>query len=124
MRQSRFNRILIVEPDLTGRKFLERFCQKTAVRVKAVMSAETALATHPYSYDCMFIECRLPGMDGLQLAMELRAGAADPGIVPFLVGMTGDFPQYDREKCLADGMDDFLEKPILQDDLKRVLGLS
>ena len=121
----RFDSYLIVEPHGVGRRLLELFCQKTANRVKAVTNGEAALALSaaPYSYDCMIIECRLPGMDGLEVSEALRTGAAYPSLVPFLVGMTADLHRYDREQCLAAGMDDFLEKPFGLDDLKCVLGL-
>ncbi len=60
-------------------------------------------------------------MDGLELAEELCAGAAYAGEVPYLVGMTADLHHYNREQCLAAGMNEFLSKPITQDKLRPVL---
>ena len=118
-----FESYLIVEPDRVGRRCLDLFCHKTAKRVKAVTSAEQALAVPPFSFDCMLIEMRLPGITGLELAAEIRATAATTRFIPFLVGITADLHRYKREHCLAAGMDAFFEKPIDWAELKRVLGI-
>lgn len=118
----RFKSVLIVDPDHTGRRLLEKYCaRKSALKVKSVRSAEEALCVRPYTFTCMWIECRLPGIDGLELALALRSGAGSPSIVPFLVGMSADLHRYNEEKCLRAGMNDFVEKPITREELERVM---
>jgi len=55
-------------------------------------------------------------MDGLTAAREICRTQAR-GKRPWLLAMTANALEGDREKCLAAGMDDYISKPVRTTDL-------
>jgi len=73
-------------------------------------------------YDLLFLDCRMPGLDGHAVARAHRQNeAAQPGRRLPIVALTANAVAGDREQCLAAGMDDYLTKPLSGDALDRVL---
>jgi CheY-like chemotaxis protein len=62
------------------------------------------------------MDVAMPGMDGMEATRKLRA--MNPGPTrPWIVALTANAMQGDRELCLAAGMDDYIRKPIKLSDL-------
>ena len=68
-----------------------------------------AIAREPV--DVLFLDMQMPVMDGLTCATRLCA-EYPPATRPWIVAMTANALEGDREKCLAAGMDDYISKPI------------
>ncbi|MCX6462462.1 MAG: response regulator [Pseudonocardiales bacterium] len=75
-----------------------------------------AVAARPY--DAVLLDVQMPEVDGLEVARRIRAGT---GPRPWLVAVTANAMDGDREMCLAAGMDDYLAKPIRLAGLAEVL---
>ena len=71
-------------------------------------------------YDILFMDCRMPVMDGYKATAEIRR-REDLGPHRIIVAMTANAMQEDRERCLQAGMDDYIPKPINRAELVRVL---
>ncbi|MGH8993963.1 MAG: response regulator [Acidimicrobiia bacterium] len=56
-------------------------------------------------------------MDGLEATRRIRAR----GNGPYIVAVTADAMQGDREMCLEAGVDDYIAKPIRMDELTQAL---
>jgi CheY-like chemotaxis protein len=70
----------------------------------------------------ILLDIGLPGMDGYQVARELRARREFDSSV--LVALTGYGQEQDRLRSRDAGFDEHLVKPASVDDLKRVLGMT
>ena len=73
-------------------------------------------------YDMIFMDCHMPVMDGYTATRELRLLEAVQGIDrQIVVALTANALEGEREKCLAVGMDDYLSKPLITEQLVSVL---
>ncbi len=74
------------------------------------------------SYDIVFMDVQMPVMDGYQTTRAIRGGktkAANPDVP--IIAMTAHAMKGDREKCLQEGMDDYISKPISPQELSKTL---
>jgi CheY-like chemotaxis protein len=76
-----------------------------------------------FRYDVVLMDCQMPEMDGYAATREIRrlqALSASPrGVV--VIALTANTLEGDRGRCLEAGMNDFLGKPIRQQDLLAML---
>jgi len=115
--------ILIVEDNDINRQVLTSMLQRYGCEVSAAENGKIAfeLATAG-RYDLILMDCQMPVRDGFETTQSIRqweqheAQPHTPIIACTAYSMTGD-----REKCLAAGMDDYIPKPIRQDELDRIL---
>lgn len=70
--------------------------------------------------DLVLLDISLPGMDGLEVLREVRADASLRSLP--VIALTAHAMAGDRERFLSAGFDDYITKPILDDEhLLRVI---
>jgi CheY-like chemotaxis protein len=69
-------------------------------------------------YDVILMDMQMPQMDGLEATRQIKARN---GASPFIIAMTANALQQDKDKCFEAGMDDYLSKPVILDDLVELL---
>ena len=72
-------------------------------------------------FDMILVDLRMPGMDGLEAIRHIRARNDAKGALPIIV-VTADTALDLRERCLADGADEVLFKPVAMDSLFDAIG--
>jgi CheY-like chemotaxis protein len=115
-------RVLLVDDNtvnlLLTRKMLESFgCQVRA----AVSGADGLQRLQVESFDVVFMDIRMPGMDGIETTRVWRAHEASGGNRMPIVALTANAMVGDRQACLAAGMDDYLAKPVTLEALRRMV---
>ena len=102
---------LVVDDTPLNLKLLGALLTANGFQVQTATSAEAALEllrTKPFGI--LFLDIRLPGMDGLALARLLRADPAYKRLV--IVAVTASAMKADEASALAAGCDAFVTKPI------------
>jgi FixJ family two-component response regulator len=106
--------VCLVDDDAAVRRGLQRLLRASGFQVVAFADAQQYLdsATVP-DCNCLILDVRMPGIDGLQLQEKLRDHRCAAPIV-FLTGH-GDIPM--SVQALKAGAADFLTKPVDEADL-------
>ena len=86
----------------------------------AVNGKEALDAALKGGLDLIFMDVQMPVMDGLEATRQIVAQIPIEKR-PLIIAMTANAMQSDRENCLRAGMDTFISKPFLMEELRRVL---
>ncbi len=114
-------RILLAEDNSVNQKVALLLLERLGYRADLAANGLEALAAlRRQPYDLVLMDVQMPEMDGLEAARRIRA-EWPPDARPRIIAMTANALRGDREACLEAGMDDYLSKPILLDDLRQVL---
>ncbi|MCE7066623.1 two-component regulator propeller domain-containing protein [Dyadobacter sp. CY326] len=70
------------------------------------------------SYDIILMDIQMPYMDGLEATRLIKKESAE---LPYIIAMTANAMQEDRERCVAAGMDDYISKPLKPEQLMDLL---
>ena len=73
------------------------------------------------SYDLIFMDCQMPGMDGFETTAAIRDRETSTNTHSIVVALTANAMASDRKRCLDSGMDDYLPKPVSINSLEACL---
>jgi signal transduction histidine kinase/CheY-like chemotaxis protein/HPt (histidine-containing phosphotransfer) domain-containing protein len=104
-------RILLAEDNLTNQRLalhlLARMGYRADIAANGLEAVESLKRQH---YDVVLMDVQMPEMDGLEATRHIRS--MKTGSAPYIIAMTANAMQEDREICLRAGMDDYVSKPI------------
>ena len=109
--------MLLADDNLINLKVAVAILSNAGYRVDTVSNgaaAVRAVATH--SYDTILMDCNMPEMNGYEATAAIRSQEG-PGPHTPIIAMTAGARWEDRTRCLAEGMDGYLAKPISKDSL-------
>ncbi len=112
--------VLVVEDNIINQKISKIMLEQIGCNVDIANCAKDAIEKMKKNYDLVFMDIGLPDMDGFEAVMHIRRGELPGHRVP-IVAMTAHVFAHDRERCFDVGMDEVMAKPIMRDDLVRVL---
>ena len=114
-------RILLAEDNPINQKVGTRLLEKLGYHPDVASNGQEALdAVQRQDYDIILMDMQMPVMDGLE-ASRTVVQEYPAETRPFIVAMTANVLESDREACKNAGMDDFLGKPVLLSDLHKLL---
>jgi PAS domain S-box-containing protein len=112
------DRLLLAEDNIVNQKVTLALLHKLGFRADvAADGLEVLAAVERQPYDVILMDVQMPKMDGLEAARRLGQTHTDSAPRPWIIAVTANAMQGDREQCLAAGMDDYISKPINSADL-------
>ncbi len=110
-------RVLVVDDVDLNRELAALLLTQRGHLVESAADGEEALARcEAIRFDVIFMDVRMPGMDGLEAARRIRAGNGASRRTPILALSAGVRPEQ-AAACLAAGMDGCVGKPISEEQL-------
>ena len=111
-------RVLVVDDNQVNREVIAEMLRRLGHDVTTAADGEQALATlTANSFDAVFMDVQLPGIDGLEVTRRFRTMArATP-----VIALTAHTGRADRDRCLAAGMSAVLTKPVVALQLEAAL---
>lgn len=105
--------ILVVDDTDMNLTVVEGLLSKTEIKIDTASSGFEALAlTKKIRYDLIFMDQRMPQMDGTQALNEIRAQSDGMNINTPVICLTADAVSGARAKYLEEGFTDYLSKPV------------
>ena len=115
-------RILLAEDLLVNQKLAMRLLGQMGYRADVASNGLEAIESlERQPYDAILMDVQMPEMDGLEATRQIRKKKELHQ--PFIIAMTANAMQGDKEMCLEAGMDFYISKPIRVPELVSALGL-
>lgn len=113
-------KVLIVDDQTVNQLVVSKVLEHQKIQCVSVDSGEKALKLLNDTYfDIIFMDCQMPEMDGYECTKLIRK--KEDIKQPYIVAMTANALEGDREKCIESGMDNYISKPLNFDDLIRLI---
>ena len=110
-------RILVVDDNEINRKLSTILLHQWGIAVDVAADGVAAVeACGGQHYDLILMDVHMPVMDGIEATRRIRM-LQEGGKVTPVVALTANALSGDRERYLAAGMDDYLEKPLTEEAL-------
>jgi two-component system sensor histidine kinase EvgS len=108
-----------------ARRALQQRLESWGHRVSLATQGAEALSMwqqNPDCYDVIITDCTMPEMDGYELAQQIRHTEQLNGHPPVpIFGLTAMSGAEAAERCIAAGMNEYLEKPLTAEKLQTLL---
>ncbi|MEQ8767312.1 MAG: ATP-binding protein [Planctomycetota bacterium] len=118
--------VLLAEDNIVNQKLATRLLDRDGHSVTIVNNGQEALdlLEERDEFDVILMDVSMPILDGIDATREIRRREALEISRQYIIALTANAMQGDRERCLDAGMDDYLAKPVrasaLQEALSRV----
>ncbi|MEZ4649095.1 MAG: ATP-binding protein [Candidatus Eisenbacteria bacterium] len=106
-------RVLVVDDNIVNQKIARKLLERAGCDVLLASSGREALSilSGPCQVDAVFMDCRMPEMDGYQTTQIIRQGGPEIRDLP-VIALTASALESDAAACFDAGMDAFLPKPV------------
>jgi len=113
--------ILIAEDNEVNASVIYSHLTDLGHNVDIATDGNTALyAMHKHPYDLVFMDISMPNMDGLETTRQWRKLEKKNSHLP-IIAITAKATEEDRKHCFSVGMDDFMAKPVQENQLIAII---
>ncbi|ALG66910.1 PAS domain S-box protein [Beggiatoa leptomitoformis] len=118
-------RLLLAEDNIINQEVALSMLSQFGCQVHIVNNGHEALqALEKETVDLILMDCHMPVMDGFEASLRIRERERRLGLPPVpIIALTANAMQGDRERCLSAGMNDYLSKPVMFQQLQDMLNV-
>jgi CheY-like chemotaxis protein/HPt (histidine-containing phosphotransfer) domain-containing protein len=113
--------ILIAEDNKINQKLAVNIIETLGYHPDTVENGlEVISSVQKKKYDMIFMDIQMPELDGFETTRHLHR-TFEPSQRPVIIAMTAFAMEGDKEKCIEAGMDDYISKPIIIEEIVNVI---
>jgi CheY-like chemotaxis protein len=112
--------ILVVDDEPLNRALLTELLSTVGFDAIEADSAQAALHLLKNHFDAVITDIRMPGYDGNTFCRQLRSSPATENLV--VIATSASVFADDQRLALESGSNDFLPKPVMEEELFEILG--
>lgn len=117
-------KILVVDDDVLNRRLMKVLLTHEGYQVDLASNGLEAFdAIRFQKFDIVFMDLRMPVMDGLEASRRIRKWE-DGGQHTFIVGLTASYLPEEGQRMFDAGIDNYISKPFQMEHIKRMLSYS
>lgn len=114
-------RILVAEDNETNQMLIKRVLEKLGYKPVIVSNGIEALHhIETKGTDVFFLDIQMPELSGIETA-KILTQHTDQSIRPYIIAMTANASQEDKEDCLASGINEYVSKPFRKEEIADLL---
>ena len=114
-------RILVAEDNAVNQKLMLRMLRNIGYEADMASNGLEVLdAVRRRRYDVVFMDVHMPELDGISATRQVRE-SLPPSEQPRIIAMTAYVDDDSRQRCRDAGMDEYLAKPILIEDVRNAI---
>lgn len=112
--------VLLVEDNAINQYVLQHQLQRLGHRAEVANNGKEALGKLKLkSFDLVLMDCHMPELDGYSTTRLIRRNAVYASLP--IIALTAHAMVEERQRCLDAGMNDYLSKPVSQQELAQML---
>ncbi|WP_366187011.1 response regulator [Flavobacterium ovatum] len=116
------HKALIVEDNLINQKVLRKLLDKLGIPVDIANNGKEAVPLFEQNdYDIIFMDLHMPEMDGFEATKKIHSSPKYKRKSIPIIAVTASAFDEDKIKAIANGMDDFITKPIVLKNLEETI---
>ena len=117
-------KILVAEDNRINQRIAVLTFKQLGVSIDIASNGKEAVDKYTENcYDLILMDMQMPVMDGLEAAMQVRAYEKKSNMHHrvVIVALTGSEPTEKKDLCIEAGMNDYMEKPIQESQLRSLI---
>jgi two-component system sensor histidine kinase/response regulator len=115
-------RILVAEDNEVNQRLIQNMLMKRGMIVDIAHDGkEAARKAIEETFDIILMDIQMPRMDGYRATKIIRRIHSKSGRFVPIIALTAHAMAGDRERCISEGLDDYIAKPIKPEDLFKAI---
>ena len=111
-----------MEDNRINQKLVARLLERRGYQVTVADNGVQALATlERQQFELILMDIQMPEMGGFETTQRIREKERTSGSHIPIVAITANVMKGDRERCIQTGMDDYVPKPVMPEEMFRVM---
>lgn len=113
-------RVLVVEDHFINQEMICEMLRRLGCIVDMASNGKEAVeCVSNNGYDAIFMDLQMPVMDGYEATREIRKMVEEQSTP--IIALTANHLKKDLDRCIEAGMNDYLTKPFVFEDLDALL---
>lgn len=115
-------KILVVDDTAVNRKVFRNLLKDTKAQIYEAASGEECISlVREYTFDLIFLDYMMPGMDGIETMHCMKAMPDNQSARAVVIALTANAIKGAKEMYLSEGFSDYLTKPIALGKLEQMI---